>query len=107
LIGWISVSSVSSGASIWPTRERVIPVSCSSSLASWIEAIIPAGGFDEPLGAAPDRHVHWASRADWYGHGVGLLLQDYSVFERSGREENASKQKFGASVLIQSEPERL
>jgi hypothetical protein len=26
------------------------------------EAIIPAGGFDEPLGTAPDRHVHWASR---------------------------------------------
>jgi len=40
------------------------------------EAIIPAGGFDEPLGAAPDRHVHWASRADWYVHGDGLLLQD-------------------------------
>jgi hypothetical protein len=40
------------------------------------EAIIPAGGFDKPLGAAPDRHVHWASRADWYVHGDGLLLQD-------------------------------
>jgi hypothetical protein len=22
------------------------------------EAIIPAGGFDQPLGAVPDRHVH-------------------------------------------------
>jgi hypothetical protein len=40
------------------------------------EAIVPAGGFDEPLGAAPDRHVHWASRADWYAHGDGLLVQD-------------------------------
>jgi hypothetical protein len=40
------------------------------------EVIIPAGSFDEPLGAAPDRHVHWASRADWYVHGDGLLLQD-------------------------------
>jgi hypothetical protein len=36
------------------------------------EAIVPAGGFDEPLGAAPDRHVHWSSRADWYVHGDGL-----------------------------------
>jgi hypothetical protein len=25
---------------------------------------------------APDRHVHWASRADWYAHGDGLLLED-------------------------------
>ena len=30
------------------------------------EAIIPAGGFDQPLGTAPDRHAHWSSRADWY-----------------------------------------
>jgi hypothetical protein len=40
------------------------------------EAIIPAGAFDDPLGVAPDRHVHWASRADWYVHGEGLLLKD-------------------------------
>jgi hypothetical protein len=40
------------------------------------EAIIPAGGFDDPLGAAPDRHVHWASRADWYVHGDGLRQED-------------------------------
>jgi hypothetical protein len=40
------------------------------------EAIVPAGGFDEPLGAAPDRHVHWSSRADWYVHGDGLLVQE-------------------------------
>jgi hypothetical protein len=40
------------------------------------EAIIPAGGFDDPLGVVPDRHVHCASRADWFVHGDGLLLQD-------------------------------
>ena len=36
------------------------------------EAIIPAGAFDGPLDAKPDRHVHWASRAEWYVHGDGL-----------------------------------
>jgi len=40
------------------------------------EAIVPAGAFDEPLRVAPDRHVQWASRADWYVHGDGLLVQD-------------------------------
>jgi hypothetical protein len=40
------------------------------------EAIIPAGGFDEPLSAAPDRHAHRASRAVWNVHGDGLPLKD-------------------------------
>jgi hypothetical protein len=40
------------------------------------EAIVPAGAFDEPLRVAPDRHVQWASRGDWYVHGDGLLVQD-------------------------------
>jgi hypothetical protein len=40
------------------------------------EAIVPAGSFDAPLGAAPDRHVQWASRADWYVHGDGLLVEE-------------------------------
>ena len=40
------------------------------------EVIVHAGGFDEPLGAVPDRHVHWSSRADWYVHGDGLPVQD-------------------------------
>jgi len=31
---------------------------------------------DEPLGAAPDRHAQWSSRADWYVHGDGLPVQD-------------------------------
>lgn len=39
------------------------------------EAIIHAGAFDEPLGTAPDRHVHWASRADWYVHGEALAVE--------------------------------
>jgi hypothetical protein len=43
---------------------------------SGCEAIIPAGGFDEALGAAPDRHVHWASRADWYAHGDWLPIEE-------------------------------
>jgi hypothetical protein len=40
------------------------------------EAIIPAGGFDDALCTAPDRHVHWSSRADWYVHGDELLVQE-------------------------------
>jgi hypothetical protein len=40
------------------------------------EAIVPAGAFDEPLGVAPDRHVQWSSRADWYVHGDDLPVQD-------------------------------
>lgn len=40
------------------------------------QAIIPAGAFDEPLGTAPDRHVEWSSRADWYVHGDELLVED-------------------------------
>src|SRR3981189_2504859 len=50
---------------------------CGSSMPhltrSGREAIVPAGGFDQPLGTAPDRHVHWSSRADWYVHGDELL----------------------------------
>jgi hypothetical protein len=40
------------------------------------ETIIHAGAFDDPLGAAPDRHVHWASRANWYRHGDELLVEE-------------------------------
>jgi hypothetical protein len=40
------------------------------------EAIVPAGGFDQPLGVAPDRHAHWSWRADWYVHGDALPVQD-------------------------------
>ncbi|MDF0517499.1 GFA family protein [Bradyrhizobium yuanmingense] len=40
------------------------------------EAIIHAGAFDNPLGATPDRHVHWGSRADWYCHGEGLAVEE-------------------------------
>jgi hypothetical protein len=40
------------------------------------EAIIHAGAFDEPLDAKPDRHVQWASRADWYVHGDVLPVED-------------------------------
>lgn len=40
------------------------------------EAIIHAGAIDGPLGATPDRHVQWASRAEWYVHGDGLPVED-------------------------------
>jgi hypothetical protein len=30
------------------------------------EVIIPAGTFDDELGVKPQRHLQWASRADWY-----------------------------------------
>jgi hypothetical protein len=40
------------------------------------EVIVHAGAFDDPLGAVPDRHAQWASRADWYAHGDGLPLED-------------------------------
>jgi hypothetical protein len=30
------------------------------------EVIIPAGTFDDELGVEPQRHLQWASRADWY-----------------------------------------
>jgi hypothetical protein len=38
--------------------------------------IIHASAFDDPLGAAPDRHVHWSSRADWYRHGEELIVEE-------------------------------
>src|SRR3954453_19710598 len=40
------------------------------------EAIVPAGAFDQPLGAGPDRHAHWSSRPAWYVHGDRLPVQD-------------------------------
>ena len=40
------------------------------------QAIVPAGAFDDRLGAVPDRHLHWASRADWYVHGDSLPVQE-------------------------------
>jgi hypothetical protein len=39
------------------------------------EVIIPAGAFDDELAVNPDRHVHWASRADWDADG-NLLPRD-------------------------------
>lgn len=43
---------------------------------SGLETIIHAGAFDEPPGTTPDRHVRWASRAEWYVHGEGLPVED-------------------------------
>jgi hypothetical protein len=40
------------------------------------EAIFHAGAFDGPLNVTPDRHVQWASRAEWYVHGDGLEVED-------------------------------
>jgi hypothetical protein len=36
------------------------------------EATVPAGTFDGDLGVKPERHAHWASRADWYDDGARL-----------------------------------
>jgi hypothetical protein len=53
---------------------------CSSPLPhltrSGREAIVPAGTFDDELGAKPERHAHWASRADWYGDGADPPRED-------------------------------
>jgi hypothetical protein len=43
----------------------------------------------------------------WNATAVRLSIAFSSEVETGSREENASKQKFRASVLIQSEPERL
>jgi len=33
------------------------------------EAIVPAGTFDDDVRVKPQRHLHWASRADWFADG--------------------------------------
>jgi hypothetical protein len=48
----------------------------SKSRVSGREAIIHVGAFDAPLGTTPDRHVQWASRAEWYVHGDALPVED-------------------------------
>jgi hypothetical protein len=30
---------------------------------------IPAGALDDDVGVKPERHLHWASRADWFADG--------------------------------------
>jgi hypothetical protein len=40
------------------------------------EVIIPAGAFDDELGVTPQRHMHWASRADWYADASQLPKED-------------------------------
>jgi hypothetical protein len=40
------------------------------------EVIIPAGAFDDELGVKPQRHMHWASRADWYADASQLPKED-------------------------------
>jgi hypothetical protein len=39
-------------------------------------AILPAGSFDGEIDSKPDRHVHFASRANWYAHGDELPIED-------------------------------
>jgi len=36
------------------------------------EVIVPAGAFDGALGVEPERHMQWASRADWFIEGAEL-----------------------------------
>jgi hypothetical protein len=40
------------------------------------EAILPAGCFDDKLQVMPNRHVHWASRVEWYVHGDDLSHEE-------------------------------
>ncbi len=40
------------------------------------EAIVPAGTFDHDLWVKPERHAHWASRADWHADGAELPRED-------------------------------
>jgi hypothetical protein len=40
------------------------------------EVIIPAGAFDDELGVKPQRHMQWASRADWYADASRLPKED-------------------------------
>ena len=53
---------------------------CGSQLPhltrSGAKVIIPAGAFDDPLNASPDRHMHWASRANWFAFGNNLPASD-------------------------------
>lgn len=61
--------------------DRFLNCHCSrcrkaTGTAHACEAIIHAGAFDQPLGTVPDRHVQWASRADWYAHGDRLPVED-------------------------------
>ena len=64
-----------------PDQPAVIDDKPDGTVVSWNYAELEArsnrlANLLLSLGAAPDRHVHWASRADWYVHGDGLLLQD-------------------------------
>jgi hypothetical protein len=40
------------------------------------EVIVPAGAFDGALGVEPERHMQWASRADWYIEGAELPKEE-------------------------------
>jgi hypothetical protein len=40
------------------------------------EVIVPAGTFDGALGVEPERHMQWASRADWYIERAELPKED-------------------------------
>jgi hypothetical protein len=40
------------------------------------EVIVPAGAFDGALGVKPERHMQWASRADWYADAAELPRED-------------------------------
>ena len=38
--------------------------------------IVPAGAFDGPLTIAPDHHMNWTSRANWYANGEQLPVSE-------------------------------
>ena len=47
---------------------------------SGLRVIVPAGTFDEALGAKPDIHAYWASRADWYEGDPDLAKVEDAAF---------------------------
>lgn len=40
------------------------------------QVIVPAGSIDDAIGIKPDRHMQWASRAEWYAHGERLPTEE-------------------------------
>lgn len=47
---------------------------------SGLRVIVPAGTFDEALGAKPDIHAYWGSRADWYEGDPDLAKVEEAAF---------------------------
>lgn len=47
---------------------------------SGLRVIVPAGTFDDALGAKPNIHAYWGSRADWYQGDPDLAKVEEAAF---------------------------